>query len=364
LNISTLLTMAKKLTIRDVASAANVSIATISRVLNNSSVPSDEIRDRVQKIIEQLDYVPQKPGRKKRRPEEPSKARSRSTRTIGLVMAPRIFYDFSEGELYLARLINGIHEAVGSYDCNLRVFTHDGSQSIPPLITKTRMDGLLIDDHIPPAVQRTLKDLMPVVFIDSSPRGVAGSSVRPNFETAISDILTYLWDLGHRDIAMFKAANSPMINPPMMAAYSRFFAEHSYEPRVQSLNVPRDITSATHFQVMEQYAGDILAAPTRPTAVVAEDVYAARIHVELTKLGVTLPEAMSLVGIDDTTVALHLEPQLTSYRFPMDEIGKASIDELFQCIENPSRSPRQIFLDGKIIERASVAPPPDIVPGS
>jgi LacI family transcriptional regulator len=349
--------MAKNVTIRDVANAANVSIATISRVLNKSSVPSDEIRERVEKVIAQLDYVPQRPGRKKSRPNAPSKTKERSTRTIGLVMNSRIFYDLSEGELYFARLLRGIHEAAANSNCNLRVSTDDGSQSIPPLIANTRLDGLLIDDHIAATAQKILKDRMPVVFIDSSPRGVSGSSVRPDYEHAIFDILTYLWDLGHRDIAVFKAANSPLINPQMLAAYSRFFSEHAYEPRVQSLNVPRVIDTSTHFEVMEQFANDIMAATPRPTAVVAEDVYAARIHVELAKLGVKIPEEISLVGIDDTSVALHLEPQLTSYRFPMDEIGRASIEELIQKIDNPSRATRQIFINGEIVFRKSVAPP-------
>ncbi len=353
----------KKTTIRDVASVANVSIATISRVLNNSSAPSEEIRQRVQKVIAELNYVPQRPGRKKRSPaaqEGKHRPRLPSTtkgeRTLALVLNPNILVDYADGEIYHARLLKGIYEAVAYFEYQLMVFTYDGNDLAPAFLNQNRFQGLLVDDHLPLELQRALVRELPVVFINSSPRRTASSSVRPNFGSAVTEILHHLWDQGHREIAHFKAINSPLINPGMINAYERFFSEKGYEPKVRALNVPRDINPDTHLDVLRAYTDEVLAAPVRPTAILSEDVYVARILMELSMRGVRLPDEMSLVGIDDTTIACHLNPKLSSYRFPMEEIGKASVEELLHRIGDPERSNRQVFLDGTLIERETVAP--------
>lgn len=353
----------KKTTIRDVASVANVSIATISRVLNNSSVPSEEIRQRVQKVIAELNYVPQRPGRKKRSaaPEAKSPAHlplnAQGGRNLALVLHPNILVDYADGEIYHARFLKGIYEAATLFGCQLMVFTYDGSDLAPGFLDQGRFQGLLVDDHLPLELQRELVSDLPVVFINSSPRRTASSSVRPNFESAVTEILNHLWDHGHRDIAHFMAVNSPMINPTMISVYERFFAERGYEPRVKALNIPRDINPDTHFEVLRAYTQEALSAPVRPTAIIGEDVYVARIFLELSAKGIRLPEEMSLVGIDDTTIARHLTPQLSSYRFPMEEIGKASVEELLHRIADPQRCNRQIFLDGTLVVRGTVTSP-------
>ena len=88
---------------------------------------------------------------------------------------------------------------------------------------------------------------------------------------------------------------------------------------------------------------------------VSWDTYVLTLMEELQGLGMRVPEEFSLVGIDDMAAARRSTPQLTSYRFPMDEMGRSAIELLIQQIEDRSRPVRHLQINGQLIERGSCA---------
>lgn len=355
----------KNATIRDVARAAGVSISTVSRVLNQRGVLSEEIRDKVLRAVKKYHYVPQKPGRKSRHPNAAPKRRSRATRILGLLLSSGIMKYYAEGDPYYGRLLGGIYQAVDRVNYHLMVGLHDKDKhALPSLVTQNKVDGLLIDEQIPEAIQEQLAARLPVVYIDKGPIKTDASSVEVNLQAAIRDILSFLWNLGHRDVACFIPDDAASQAGLFADTYGRFFAEKGYRPRMDVLNVPRDINEKTHAKVLAEYIREILNAPVRPTAVISWDAYLITILSELKHLGVRVPEDMSIVGIDDTPAALQVDPQLSSYRFPLNEMGRMAVEVLLQKIADPTRTPCQILLKGELIARGSSGPAPVPVAGS
>ncbi len=347
---------AKNTTIRDVAAAAGVSITTISRVLNQSPIPTEETRARVLEVVQQLNYVSQKPGRKSRHPERTPK-RSRLTHTVGLLLSANIMERYSQGDPYYARLLGGIYQGADQSHSHLMVGLYDRNrQVLPPWIMQNKVDGLLIDAEVPPPIQLQLSGRMPVVFLDSGPAHPTASSVEPNLEAAVTETLDHLWDLNHRDIALFLPRGEARLIHRLLAAYATFFQMKNHRPRLDLLNAPRDISAATHRQVLERYAGELAAARPRPTALVSWDIYSGDILAALERQGTDVPREISVVGFDDLPLAAQSRPPMTSYRFPMDEIGRLAVETLQQIIIHPAGPVRKILLTGRLVVRDSTGP--------
>ena len=180
-------------------------------------------------------------------------------------------------------------------------------------------------------------------------------SVMPNSAQAVREQLQYLWELGHRNIVTFQPIVMESHIDVYLRAFHQFFAERNHSLANPRLCVPREINSGTHARVMGEYAKEIVDASARPTALVTWDVYACGLLVELLRVGLRVPQDISVIGMDDVLDARLSSPPLTSYRFPMEEMGRSATDLLIERIQDRRRPVRNLLINGLLVERASCA---------
>lgn len=346
---------------RNVAERSGVSVATVSRVLNDKPAVSAATQERVLSAVQELGYRidpvfsqasrHQRNGRNLGLPVR--------TRTIGLIVHPRESQQLQLQSPYYGSLMAGIDEVLRRHDYHVMWASFDSEgETLPRMVKEGRVDGLLVSCELEEAVARRLVQCCPIVFVDHTPRGVPADTVTPDWEDATRVQLESLWALGHRNIVTFQHLWLSSERIVYMETFEAFFRAKGLPIPSPTLCVPRTITPDTHEQVMRDYAEELMAARPRPTALVATNGYAIGIMKNLEDLGLRVPDDISVIGLNDNIRGDLTRPPLTSYRMPREHLGHAAAEMLLQRIEDPSHPTRRLTLQGERIERASCGPPP------
>lgn len=349
----------KIVNIRDVARVAGVSRTTVSLVLNNSLVPAHETRVRVMNAAKELNYQPDPMFSQALRRRRAGHMNARvANRTIGFLTSNdlMIFEKAQNDDGYYSRVHAGLQRAIEEHHYHLMWKCADpASLTVPEMVTDNRVDGLLIEGNFHEVLRGLLATRLPVAFIDRSFPELEADSVMPNIERAVHEQLNYLWELGHRNIVTFSHLAVTLHTEVHLRVFHEFFARKNHPVLQPKLCEKRDINPQNHSRVMAEYAREFAAAQPRPTAFVSWDTYACPLLVELQRLGLRVPADVSVMGMDDIIAARLLSPQLSSYRFPMDELGRSATELLIARIEDRTSPVRHMVINGQIIERASCA---------
>ncbi len=352
----------KPVSIRDVAKKAGVSRSTVSLVLNNSPIPKEETRHKVLEVVKQLNYQPDPLfGQAIRRRYAGGNDTPQKTQTIGFCANDFLLGQARVDDGYYSRVLAGIQLAAEKYDYHLMIKSIASGEEAPPaMVAEHRVDGLVVEGDLPGLLLKILADRLPIAIIDRVNHDLNIDSVMPNIEKAVQSQLAYLWGLGHRNIAMFVTANDSIHRKWQERAFYQFFQDIDQPIVNPKLCERHDINEKTHDKVMAAYVKKIVQASPRPTALISWDVYACSLLSLLQEHGLRVPEDISLIGMDDTLDSQKSRPQLSTYRFSMEDMGRSATELLIQRINDRSRPVHQIMIDGKLIERATCA----AVPGS
>ena len=350
----------KSPSIRDLAREAGVSATTVSRVLNNSPIPSAGTRERVLAVARELDYRPDSVfSLAFRRQHRGERGQHVSTQTIGFFVAPHIFEQSATQDGYYSAVVTGAHEVLEKHAYHLLWAPVDGSATaIPQAVAEDRVDGLLVEGDIRRETLDLLIQRLPSVTVDSVYTDLQADAVVTDFCRAMQDQLQYLWDLGHRRIVTFNSTVARYFQRMSVSAFHDFFDRKGLPVPAPELSRPWDIDPETHKSVMRAYADALVAARPRPTALVASNIYALDLLELLQERGMRVPEEFSVAGLNDRISGERTRPAMTSYQVPMYEMGRAAAEMLLQRIEDPARTRRHLTVTGHRIERASCAPPP------
>jgi len=345
-----------KVSIRKVASAAGVSRSTVSLVLNNSAGPHPETREKVLQAVRDLDYQPD-PAYRRAFQRRTLVDGAPLTDTIGFLTSEDIFLAAQNRDGYYSRVHAGIQRAIGQHDYHLMWKSADaGSTALPRMVADNRIDALLIEGDFPDLLLEILVRRLPVVFIDRTHPRLRADSVMPNVEKAVAEQLDMLWELGHRNIITFQQ-QLPVLHVDLyLRAFHGFFAARGHAVVHPKLCERQAIDPSSHEQVMAEYARRIASADPRPTAVMTWDVYACALMAEFQRQGMRVPQDISVIGMDDTVAATFASPPLTSYRFPMEEMGQCAVELAIQRIRDSARASRHMLVDGQRSNRSSCAP--------
>jgi len=351
----------KPVSIRDVATEAGVSRSTVSLVLNNSSVPKPETRRKVMEVVRRLNYQPDPLfGQAVRRRHSGEKLPARMTQTIGFFANDFLLSQARVDDGYYSRVLAGIQQGVEKHDYHLMIKTSKINEVAPPtIVTENRVDGLVIEGDIPKVLFKLLADRLPVAVIDRSMPDLNVDSVMPNIEKAVHEQLAYLWELGHRNIIKFTSAMDSAHDRLYVRAFDQFFEDRGHPLAQPALCERREIHTDTHNEVMAQYAKQIVDAVPRPTALITWDIYACSLLPLLQNHGLRVPEDISVIGMDDLLASQMATPQLTTYRYPMEDMGRSATELLIERVKDRSRPVHQIMINGKLVERATCSNAPD-----
>lgn len=332
-------------TISDVAKRAGVSTMTVSRVINNSGYISQETRERVERAIAELAYVPNALARH---------LRFKQTNTIALILT-----DITNP--FFTTLARGVEDEARTQGfsvifCNTDESEAEESEYLNVLLQK-QVDGILLvpatDSSESIALLRARG--VPLVVLDRRVPYSSVDRVRCDSEQGAYALVRHLLELGHRRIAIISGPLAVSTAVDRMAGYARALREAGLEAD-EGLARYGEFTSDAGYQLTRQ----ILDAVPRPTALfAANNVMAFGAFRALREAGLRVPGDISLVTFDDLPETLIMEPFLTVVNQPAYVLGQRAAELLLHRLagEGPPE-PREIVLPTELVVRDSTAPPP------
>ncbi|MGA6161878.1 LacI family DNA-binding transcriptional regulator [Amycolatopsis magusensis] len=325
------------MTIRDVAERAGVSVATVSKVLNQRYGVAATTSARVRSVIEELGYEASLVAQS---------LRNHRTNVIGILVA--------DLEPFSTELLKGAADAIRGSGFELVVYSAGGrtdDQAGWERRYLSRLSGTLVDGAllVTPAASLEPREGTPVVAVDPH----TGSAELPTID---SDNLSgarlaveHLLGLGHRRIALLKG------RPDLQSAHLR---ETGYRRALAAAGVPVDEdlvqVGAYDPEVSAASARLLLDSPDRPTAVFAANDLSAIATVEVAnELGLRVPEDLSVVGFDNIPESVLNVPPLTTVEQPIREMGRRAIQLLIPLINGEQPEPTHVTLDTRLVVRQS-----------
>jgi LacI family repressor for deo operon, udp, cdd, tsx, nupC, and nupG len=327
-------------TIRDVAARARVSHQTVSRVINSDPRVGVETRARVEAAIAKLGYHPNANAR--------SMARGR-THVLACISPNLTDYTF-------AQLIEGAETEARQLGYFLLSASAPDTVAFTALIEQTlsarRADGLMVINPYADARHSLVPHNAPAVFVGARPRAVAVASVALDDEGAARAATRHLIDLGHRQIAVITGPLAEDCSQDRCAGY-RAALEAAGIACDPALVIEGDWSASSgHGAVMRLSRSGRL-----PTAVFAQnDRMAMGVMRAARDLGLTVPQHLAVIGVDDMPLASYFDPPLTTMRQDMACIGQTAVRLLIQAIEDPAARPEHISLPAELVVRQSTGP--------
>ena len=331
-------------TIHDVAAMADVSIKTVSRVLNKEPRVRNSTRDRVLKAVGALNYEPNPQARG---------LKSRRTHSIGLL------YENPQEFSYVQKALEGVFDACRSRSLSLLLRPCPEQVRIDHVrqfVLQTRVDGvvLLAPMGDRPDILEMLKELeTPMAQV--SPRETASDtiSVTPK-DVEASELLTeHVISSGHSRIGFIRGDPRHGASHKRLQGFLRCLRRHGEDPEHR-------LIAQGHFTFDsgKNAANELLGQEPMPTAIIASnDDMAAGAIVAARELGLDVPRDVSVVGFDDSPIASQTWPPLTTMRQPISEMASAAALSLIDHVAEEAKGSRHREFDCEIVVRESLAAP-------
>lgn len=330
-------------TIRTVAAKAGVSAMTVSNVVNGTGKVSEPTRRRVELAIKQLNYQPNSAAR--------GLANSRTSR-LGVV------FERPWSTFVSAALVGTLEETsalgVQLLTCDSAQVERHGPEQAMRSLVKQGAGGLILLPPFAEAMSGTplLAELGVPVGTISTGRGLPGIlTVRIDERAAAQELTRLLISQGHQRIGFIAGPPTHSGSAPRRDGYDRELRAAGLAPSAD-LVAQGDYT----FESGLRAAATLLDRDDPPTAIfAANDEMAAATAWTAHRLGIPVPERLSLVGFDDTPLAERIFPPLTAAHQPIGDMARRATNLLVGAMRRPGdqQSTRDIIVDHMIVERSS-----------
>lgn len=330
-------------TIKTVAARAGVGRTTVSRVLNGSSLVSREARAAVLAAIEELGYVPNSVAR--------SLVNSR-TDAIALVIPE------SESRLgaepYFSAVIRGVSNGLADTPIQLLLTLVRDQRELDRLtefLTARRVDGVLLvsvhrDDPLPALLEKLG---LPTVLAGRRSPGESLHHVHSDNAGGAAQAVRHLRGRGRGTIATITGPLDMDVAGSRLDGWRSALRAAGLDP-AEDLVAPADFTETGGRLAMRAL---LERRPGLDAVFAASDVMAAGALAELRRHGRRVPDDVAVVGFDDSVVARHTDPPLTSIRQPVEEIGRTITELLLREIASPGTARHRIVLPTALVIRES-----------
>jgi LacI family transcriptional regulator, galactose operon repressor len=334
--------MARQPTIRDVAQRAGVSHQTVSRVINGHELVSSKTRDRVERAIRELNYVPSPIAQG---------LISNRTHSIGLVssaISDHFFGEVAAGAEVEARR-RGYYLVIASVEEHAEA----DEQAYLRLMLERRVEALIVArSKLPISVDQVSQHRVPVVAIASA-EAPGLTVVDVDNRTGGKDAVAYLLSQGHRRIATVTGPIEWRSSQQRLDGYREALAAagvafdpalveqaHGWDPADGQAAMARLLARGTTFTALFAYS----------------DLIAIGAIKELRLSGLRVPENVSVVGYDDIPVAAFVDPPLTTIHQPMREVGECAASLVLDAIANGGMSETRLLPAWLVVRGSVIAP--------
>ncbi len=343
-------------TIEDVARAVGVSAMTVSRVVNGGKNVRDSTRLAVQQAVSQMNYSPNSAAR--------SLAAGDASH-IGLLYA-------NPSAAYLSQFLIGALEAARRAGAHLVIESCESDDAqdqaeVARMLAQSDVDGFIL----PPPLSESQPILAELALVDMPLVTVAMGlphddilNIRIDDFAAAAQMTEHLIALGHRRIGLIKGHPNHIASHDRARGFSETMQAHGI-PAEDGLVEQGFFTYRSGLRAAER----LLALPEPPTAIFAsnDDMAAAAVSVAH-RLGLIVPDDLSIVGFDDTALATTIWPELTTIRQPISEMAEAALEMLLGEIQRRRTGGRrratERVLPHELIVRESSAPPVRVKPSN
>jgi LacI family transcriptional regulator len=342
-----------KVTIDDVAELAGVSIKTVSRVVNQEPNVRETTRAKVEAAIAELNYQPNKAARN---------LASHHSHLIGLIYDDPSYYEAPSAG-YVIRMQQGALSACHASNYELLIHPcqyrkRDIGNEIKTLIEQVRPDGIVLAaplSNMPKIVRAIEATGTPLVRVSPGTRNGKQLSVCTNDREISAEMTRYLASLGHKRIAFIAG------HPSHKAVGNRYLGyrdglEQSGLKFSESLVAAGDNSIGSG----EECALELLSQKNRPTAIfAANDDMAAGVIRVADRLGIKVPEELSVAGCDDISLARQIYPALTTINQPFSDMAECAAVALIASIRDKVPPQGAETVPATLQIRESTGPAPD-----
>jgi LacI family transcriptional regulator len=341
--------------IKDVAEKAKVSTATVSHVLNNTGKISEETQKKVKKVIKELNYQPNRIAKS---------LKLKKTNTIGVIVEDITVFNAPE-------IVDGINKYADEHGwsiimTNMRLNQLYGNKSVrdemcikhapkaaQELVNK-QVDGILyIGVHARDMSGIIPEIKVPIVYTYCYTSEENGYFVNYNDELTAYNATKYLIELGHKKIATISGLINSYPSRKRFDGYYKALSDYN-------LVFSPDYVKTGNWEYESGYTQGklLLQSKEPPTAILGmNDLMAAGVLEACRELGLTVPDDISVMGIDDREMSFYLSPSLTTMKIPLTQMGSLSMDTLDKLVKGEEVK-RPEMLGCELVIRKSVGPPP------
>ena len=328
----------KKLTVKDIAKKAGVSVTAVSFVLNNKPGVSDKTREKVQKIINETDFKPSLSSKK-----------LVLNKSFNICLMMNAFSSPFE-DLFYFEITRGIINRSMKCGYNVIISKPIMAQSeLPDLIYSGDADGIIfMQDISKTLIDKANASGVPFLIVDSHSNNENVTSINPDYKKATFDATSYLINHGHTDIAMIASNVVPDFFDQTFSGFSEAMVEHNIELNPDFCNI-----SASSEDSAYEEAKKLFERENRPSAVLCTvDSFAIGVMRCAKDMNLKIPEDVSIIGIDDILLSRYIEPKLTTIGIDKAGMGTLAMDMIIQKIKG--KNVESILLPMELIERDSV----------
>ena len=331
--------------IEDVAQRANVSISTVSRVLNRRDIVNDKTRKRVELAIQELDYRPNVFARG---------LMLQQSNILGLVL-PDL-----HGEFY-SEIIRGANLKAHELGYQLMVSSasgsNDGNTVLSAVSNHGLVDGIVVMvSDIDSKTKKTLaKVMIPFVVLDGQVENVKHDSVViDQCHGAEAMVKHLIEDCGAKRVVFVGGLKTNIDTIDRLEAYKDVMERASLRVRPDDV-YHLDFSYEKAFDLASQLVEEWTA--TGAFVFAANDEMAAGIIDAAIDKGIAVPDQLRVVGFDDTRIAQMTRPRLTTVHVPMSSMGALAVELLCQRLKDPKRPPSKLVLQADLVVRESCGTP-------
>ena len=324
--------------INEIARVAGVSIATVSRALNNNGSVKEETRQKIQRIARELNYKPNPIARGLSR---------KKTDTIGVILPEMVDEFFTE-------IIRGIDEEAYRTNNYVMVASSYSQRNIVETLLEFmgsgRVDGLIlmipqINDDVSTLIYKSKR---PIVLLNNNIKNNKFVSFNINNFQGAYNVVEHLIGHGYQNIAIIQGPEGNIDADERYRGYLQALKNHNL-PVQNSLIIPGE------FNIKSGYYGFIrlMSQPEKPDAIfTANDMMALGVYEAARTSNIKIPQDVAVVGFDDIFLSRLLSPRLTTIHVPIVELGRKSMRYLLKMINNqvdPKKSYCEELTTGLVI---------------
>lgn len=330
--------------IKDVAIKCGVSIATVSKALNDHSDIAEATKEKVRKIAKEMSYFPNSSARA---------LKTKRTYNLGV-----LFVDESQNATsheYFSNVLDSFKLEADKHGYDVTFISkHTGHKDMSYYEhTKYRgIDGVVIAciDYSDPGLVELIQGELPLVTIDhvfDNRTAVISDNVK-----GMIDLIYYIYEMGHRKIAYIHGSDSS-VTQNRVGSFYKTLGE-------LGINVSDEYVKSGVYRDPDTTANltkELLELKERPTCIIFPDDFSSIGGINVIKeQGLRIPEDISIAGYDGILVSQVLEPKLTTYKQDTRALGRYAAEKLINLIENPKASIiERVVVEGNVIKGNSVS---------